>query len=136
MSSITDISTGAWNKLPEGFSPDEPLYVFTDIHGCFKAMTRLLSKRPPDTRLVFLGDAVDRGPNPVEVLTVLTADRRNIILKGNHDAMAWFSQPDVFPSYSWSFQDWRYNGGMIIREAFREALKREAKALSKNKCYR
>lgn len=33
MSSITEISTGEWNELPEGFSPDVSLYVFTDIHG-------------------------------------------------------------------------------------------------------
>ncbi|MCR5815235.1 MAG: metallophosphoesterase [Desulfovibrio sp.] len=63
-----------WEDLPEGFSPVEPLYVLTDIHGCVNAMARLLAQRPADTSLVFLGDAVDRGPWPVEVLTRLLAD--------------------------------------------------------------
>ena len=118
--------TTEWQMLPAGFSVAEPLYVFTDIHGCFEAMERLLSKRPKDTRLVFLGDAVDRGPQPMEVLKVLMADKQNILLRGNHDAMAWYSQPDVYPTYSWAFQDWRANGGMITRDAFRDALKHGA----------
>jgi len=71
MSKNSLLTTTDWESLPVGFSPAEPLYVFTDIHGCFGAMSRLLSRRPPDTRLVFLGDAIDRGPFPLEVLAVL-----------------------------------------------------------------
>ena len=37
--------------------------------------------------------------------------------------MAWYAQPEVYPTYSWAFQDWRNNGGMVTRNAFREALK-------------
>ena len=114
--------TDAWEDLPAGFSPDEPLYVLTDIHGCREAMDRLLSRRPADARLVFLGDAVDRGPDPLGVISVLMEDSRNILLRGNHDAMAWFAQPDVFPSYEWAAEDWMGNGGRVTLDAFREAL--------------
>lgn len=120
------IRISEWHALPEGFSPAEPLYVFTDIHGCLETMTHLLSQKPSDTRLVFLGDAVDRGPQPMEVLTVLMADQGNILLRGNHDAMAWFAQPDVIPSYQGAALDWRNNGGSITRKAFQNALQHGA----------
>lgn len=122
MSAITDISTSPWNDLPSGFSPAEPLYAFTDIHGCIEAMKRLLSKRPPDTRLVFLGDAIDRGPDPVGVLHLLVHDPDTILLRGNHDAMAWFSQPEVESTYFYANDDWMLNGGMITTEEFSNAL--------------
>ena len=122
MSDMPDIKTSSWEDLPEGFSPSEPLYVFTDIHSCIKAMKRLLSKRPPDTRLVFLGDAIDRGPDPLGVLRLLVQDQNNILLRGNHDAMTWYSQPEVESTYWYAINDWMDNGGMITREAFSNAL--------------
>ncbi|MCR5168869.1 MAG: metallophosphoesterase [Desulfovibrio sp.] len=127
MTGITETVTGEWMELSAGFSPEEPLYVITDMHGCLEAMDRLLSHRPADARLVFLGDAIDRGPDPLGVISVLMTDGRNMLLRGNHDAMAWFSQPDVLPSVlpscKWMEQNWMYNGGGVTRIAFREALK-------------
>jgi len=126
MTGITETVTGEWKELATGFSPEEPLYMITDIHGCLEAMDRLLSHRPADARLVFLGDAVDRGPDPLGVISVLMSDGRNVLLRGNHDAMAWFAQPDVHPavqpSCTWMEQVWMNNGGRVTRNAFREAL--------------
>ena len=118
MSGITEIRTGEWCRLPTGFAPDEPLYVLTDIHGCRAAMERLLSRRPADARLVFLGDAVDRGPDPLGVLSFLMKDGDNVLLKGNHDAMAWCS------SLPWGMTSsmWMRNGGYVTLDAFREAI--------------
>lgn len=44
--------------LPNSAYSAEKLFVMTDIHGSSKAMYRLLSQRPNNARLVFLGDAV------------------------------------------------------------------------------
>ncbi len=118
MSSITEVRTGEWQRLPEGFAPDEPLYVLTDIHGCYEALMRLVVKKPDDARLVFLGDAIDRGPDPLGVLNFLLKDKKNVLLKGNHDAMAWCAYP---PNGS-TAGDWRNNGGWVTRDAFREAM--------------
>lgn len=112
---------GEWEYLPAGFTPDEPLYVITDIHGCSEAMRRLLDERPPDTRLVFLGDAVDKGPDPLGVIAELMKDERNILIHGNHDAMAWFAQPDV-EAYGRTRQDWWGNGGRRTQRIFKKAL--------------
>ncbi len=127
--SITEIRTGNWQRLPAGFAPDEPLYVLTDIHGCFEALMRLMLKRPDDARLVFLGDAVDRGPDPIGVLNFLLKDKKNVLLKGNHDAMAWCAYP---PNGS-TAGDWRNNGGWVTRDAFREELDNGARAGIDNK---
>ena len=122
MTGITETVTGEWKELSAGFSPEEPLYVITDMHGCLEAMDRLLSHRPADARLVFLGDAVDRGPDPLGVISVLMTDGRNVLLRGNHDAMAWFSHPEVFARHEWMEQNWMDNGGLVTLRAFREAL--------------
>ena len=74
-------------ELSAGFSPEEPLYVITDMHGCLEAMDRLLSHRPADARLVFLGDAIDRGPDPLGVISVLMTDGRNMLLRVTDPAL-------------------------------------------------
>ncbi len=45
-------------------------YVISDIHGCYEQYRLLLEKiRFSDNdRLYVLGDAVDRGPEPIKVL--------------------------------------------------------------------
>lgn len=77
--------------LPNSAHSDEKLFVLTDIHGSYQAMTRLLSYKPSDARLVFLGDAVDRGDNSISVLKELDKDKEAILIKGNHDIMARYS---------------------------------------------
>ena len=51
----------------------------------------LAAERPPDWRVVYVGDYVDRGPDSAAVIDFLidrvAADRRHICLIGNHDQM-------------------------------------------------
>lgn len=47
----------------KGFSPTEKLFVMTDLHGCSQAMSRLLKHYDGSSKVVFLGDAIDRGPD-------------------------------------------------------------------------
>ncbi|MBI4525534.1 MAG: serine/threonine protein phosphatase [Deltaproteobacteria bacterium] len=69
-------------------------FVIGDIHGCLDELVCLLESLPlkPDDRLVFLGDYVDRGPNPKGVVSYLIqwqliAEQETIFLKGNHEDM-------------------------------------------------
>ena len=41
MGRITDDRTDDWEDLQAGFSPDDPVCVLTDIHGCCETMMRL-----------------------------------------------------------------------------------------------
>jgi len=71
------------------------IFAIGDIHGCFQALERLLQKLPiewEEDYLVFLGDYIDRGPDPrltlegVMELKEAFGDRV-IPLMGNHEWM-------------------------------------------------
>lgn len=72
------------------------IYAIGDIHGNLDLLERLLDKLSPDlarTRLVFMGDYIDRGPRSKGVvdyvlrLKNLVPPGQVICLKGNHEAM-------------------------------------------------
>lgn len=80
-------------RAPEGVR----LYAVGDIHGRHDLLTamhahimqEIVRERPPDWRIVYLGDYTDRGPDSKGVLEFLSrqcaADGRVIALAGNHD---------------------------------------------------
>lgn len=69
-------------------------YVIGDVHGCVEELACLLETLPLESsdRLIFLGDYIDRGPDPKGVVSYLLERRRqcqqeHIFLKGNHEDM-------------------------------------------------
>ena len=72
------------------------IYAIGDIHGRLELLDRLLEELQPDLsrdRLVFIGDYIDRGPQPREVVDYLirlqaaAPPEQIVCLKGNHEAM-------------------------------------------------
>ena len=69
------------------------IFVVGDIHGCVDELNRLLDAIAPGSAdtVCFLGDYVDRGPNPRGVIDRLIRLRGEgpqcIFLKGNHEDM-------------------------------------------------
>jgi len=72
------------------------IYAIGDVHGNLDLLQRLLEKIQPDLardQLVFMGDYIDRGPNPKGVVDYVLGFKRLvnpqevICLKGNHEAM-------------------------------------------------
>jgi calcineurin-like phosphoesterase family protein len=68
------------------------LYAIGDIHGMRDQLVRLLTRLPLNKgdRLLFIGDYVDRGPNPkgvVDELIALSKSYECLFLMGNHEAM-------------------------------------------------
>ena len=71
------------------------VYAIGDVHGEAKLLVGLLEKIAEDdagrsaarTQLIFLGDTIDRGPNPAVVLRALAAlsEQDLICLRGNHE---------------------------------------------------
>lgn len=69
------------------------LLIASDIHGDFRSLSLVIdefSKAPSKTKLLFLGDYVDRGNYSVEVLYTLALlkicySNRVFLLRGNHD---------------------------------------------------
>ena len=73
---------------------NERIFAIGDIHGCLAKLEKLagmLDIRQDDT-VVFLGDYIDRGPDPKSVVDFLVRFRDQcagqvIFLKGNHEVM-------------------------------------------------
>lgn len=82
---------------PSTGSSADTTYVIGDIHGCYDLLIDLLQRIAVDaenasgsSRLIFLGDYVDRGPNSADVLSSLVWIERHgplpaTFLRGNHD---------------------------------------------------
>jgi serine/threonine protein phosphatase 1 len=85
-------------------------YAIGDIHGCLSPLKRLISALDlkDDDSLVFIGDYVDRGPNPrgvIDFLIALSANYECHFIRGNHEQM--------FLDYLNGVQGstiWAYNG--------------------------
>lgn len=60
--------------------------ILSDAHGNYDALRRVLDTERYD-EVIFLGDAVDYGPQPAETLDLLR-EVSSLFLKGNHDAAA------------------------------------------------
>ncbi|HEX4812855.1 MAG TPA: metallophosphoesterase family protein [Nonomuraea sp.] len=61
--------------------------IIGDIHGCFDELLELLEKVDlrPDDLLVSVGDLVDRGPAPGEVVTFFQERPNSLVVMGNHE---------------------------------------------------
>ena len=69
-----------------------PFYVFGDIHGQYSDLIRFLEMTglPPNVKLLFLGDYVDRGNNSLEVISLLFClkikyPKHVFLIRGNHE---------------------------------------------------
>jgi len=62
-------------------------YIVADIHGCCDQYRMLLEKIQfsEKDKLYVLGDAVDRGPEPIKVLQDMMRRSNVIFILGNHD---------------------------------------------------
>lgn len=61
-----------------------PTVVIGDVHGCADELDELLARLSGGHRLVFAGDLVDRGPEPVRVVARVRELGAECVL-GNHD---------------------------------------------------
>lgn len=61
--------------------------IIGDIHGCFDELVELLAVvgTTPHDRVVSVGDLIDRGPKPVEVVRFFRDRPGALALRGNHE---------------------------------------------------
>lgn len=61
--------------------------IIGDVHGCFGELLELLDKVDlrPDDLLVSVGDLVDRGPAPGEVIRLFRERPNSVVVMGNHE---------------------------------------------------
>lgn len=63
------------------------VYATSDWHGCANPAKKVFNWLKPDDTLYFLGDAIDRGDQGIELLERLLKDPRVKMINGNHEMM-------------------------------------------------
>ena len=114
-------------------------YLMSDIHGCFDEYIMLLDKISfsDDDELYILGDAMDRGKEPIKVIKDIMKRDNVYYICGNHDEMFLnvinrlskeiteesvekLSREDML-----SYYDYVFNGGELTLRQFRKLSKEE-----------
>jgi len=67
------------------------LLILSDIHGNWSALEAVLAAEPQRDGVVFCGDVVDYGPQPVECLRWVARNARHLA-RGNHDNALGFDE--------------------------------------------
>ena len=97
-----------------------------DWHGCGKVANQVLDWLSPEDTLYFGGDAIDRGPDGIEILNRLAARPNTILMRGNHEEMMARAIPYIIEDikeyecfYDWTgYLHWFQNGGKETAKAF------------------
>jgi serine/threonine protein phosphatase 1 len=113
-------------RAPPATAPGERIYAIGDVHGRFDLLHELMKRIEIDarsrdacaTRLVFLGDLIDRGPCSRELLEVVRRAHQEIdritVLLGNHEDLLLES---AYGSAS-AQRAWLENGGDATLRSF------------------
>lgn len=119
-------------------------YVISDIHGCYEQFLKLLDKIHFSDKdiLYVLGDSVDRGPEPIKLLTDLSMRANVYHILGNHEYMALTCLKKLMVEITeencdtqltkddmTSYLHWMNDGGMTTIEQFRKLSPEEQEGL-------
>ena len=116
------------------------IYVMSDIHGCYKEYLKALKKIDfkDEDQLYVLGDMIDRGDEPIQLLLDMMSRHNVFPLLGNHEYMALsvlrklcveiteenveshLSEEDMI-----NYITWMENGGNTTIEQFKKLTKEE-----------
>lgn len=115
-------------------------YIISDIHGCYHEYMELLNKIKfsDKDQLYILGDAVDRGPEPIKVLKDIMNRQNVIFIIGNHDFIMYTLMRKLAVEITAKNYDnyladadildyhlWLQDGGWVTAEQFRALSKKE-----------
>lgn len=119
-------------------------YVIADIHGCYKQYIELIEQigLTDEDDLYILGDAMDRGPEPIKVIQDIMDRPNATYILGNHDFMMWKVAKDLMveitednaesyltQEHMQSWLDWMENGGGNTLEQFRKLSRKEQQGI-------
>ena len=92
-------------------------YVISDIHGRRDMFLDVMQKAgiSGNDKLYVLGDAIDRGPSPIQLLTDIMGRKNTVFLIGNHEHMMLRA---LLYEDERAMRDWMYNGGAVTLRQF------------------
>ena len=62
-------------------------FAVSDLHGCYNLYEQICNFIAPEDKVIFLGDASDRGPEGWKTLKAIYANPQWVYLRGNHEDM-------------------------------------------------
>jgi len=86
--------------IPEDETPKR-LITVGDVHGCFDELKELLEKcdyQDPDTKVLLVGDLVNKGPKSAEVVR-FAKDNNFLCIRGNHDDFILAAIMNLIPDF-------------------------------------
>lgn len=119
-------------------------YLISDIHGCYEEYRKLLDQiRFSDKdRLYVLGDAMDRGPQPIKVMQDIMARPNITYIIGNHDYEFFYfakklsarsagkdAMNDMSEEELYALAGWLQDGGSITLRQFSELSVKDGGAI-------
>ena len=120
-------------------------YVISDIHGCYEQYIELLDKIcfSESDILYVLGDAMDRGPEPIRVIRAIMKRPNVKYLWGNHDYLMSYLAEDMLEDIKnncmdinqlgverWNdYQFWIEDGGEVTLNQLRMLTDEEQKEI-------
>lgn len=116
------------------------IYVMSDIHGEYEKYLSILNqiRFSEEDSLFVLGDAIDRGPDPIRVLTDMASRDNVYLIKGNHEALASCvlrrlnveitrdnAETQLDAAFMLTMLEWQRDGGETTLRAFRGLAREE-----------
>lgn len=93
-------------------------YAFTDLHGMYPLWEQIKNFCDETDKLIFLGDACDRGDDGLKIIKELLQDKRVTYIKGNHEDFLEDIGADVAGGHYGNTPLWRMNGGFQTLQDF------------------
>ena len=129
--------TDNMSKYKKAYKHNKNIFVMSDIHGMYDEFLIKLDEInfSDDDYLFILGDVVDRGGKPIELLQYIMAQRNMILLIGNHeqmmmDAICLTEDNEIYyDENSAEFQRWMNNGGGVTFKQFKSLSFKEQFAI-------
>ena len=100
-------------------------YCFTDLHGDYKLWKQIQEWADESDKLVFLGDACDRGVAGIQILTEMREDPRVKVVYGNHEDFLLNIGYDILEGNYSMIKPWVENGGGPTCQAFLSLTREE-----------
>ena len=108
-------------NIPDGAKTENRVAVITDVHGRYEEFARAVEaiERKAETRLILLGDLIDRGPDSKGCLRLARELEEGsdftevVILPGNHEEMMLKGADDEYHA-----DLWLGNGGIVMLREF------------------